>query len=64
MYIIKLKNEEVYFTDNVVKNDSTYEFDTTSKKGKVAHHTLAISEISELIQQEGSVDDSRKKDEE
>ena len=61
MIIIKTRGEDIYFTDQLVKKDATYEFETTSFEGKVQKHILGIDQVIEIIEQEGLVADTRKK---
>jgi hypothetical protein len=62
MFIVKTKDQSVYFTDNLEKTDSMYKFDTQTKKGKTQKHEIAISEISEVIEQEGTVEETYTKE--
>lgn len=60
MFIITIKNGYQYWTDAVEKTASFYKFETVTKKGIVHKHELAISEIQEIDEQEGTLEDFRK----
>jgi len=61
MIILKLTND-TYFTDKLDKDSMPgfYVFDTTTKAGKVQHHILAQAQVMEIVEQEGTVEDTRK----
>lgn len=62
MFIIKLKDSSVYFTDNLDKTDAVYKFETQTKKGKTQKHELAFSEVAEIVEQDGEVADTYKEE--